>query len=268
MKKFLLLPIIFLVLSGCYGAQKKMSPVSIRNIKTLAIVPIESPPLVIDPFMSMDYIAPNSAYLITAPSQSLQMVGYVSVIVSGIYLLAELPEATKRSAKVAESIENILDRGGAWIPSIAFARETAKQISANEKYDVVLMQNVQKYPGLENGERTSSMRTWLKATSNWYNEEISQFSYKSFTDQNIDAVLEVGIYQYVILKDRIALGLILKLVDPMTGHVLGRARVFEESLQKTKEILDDNAYKFKEAFSNLGAELINKNLRYIGLTSE
>ena len=60
----------------------------------------------------------------------------------------------------------------------------------------------------------------------------------------------------------------LRIVDPITGHVLGRGRALENSRQTTKGILDNNAQRFKDLFGELGAKLIFKGLKDIGLTSE
>ena len=267
MRKVLSLFLILVVMPGCLGPRIKAPPDETNKIQKIAVVPMESPPLEISPHFSSDRIFEKKP--ITATAASLDPTGIVATIAFGIYMLVELPEEIKRSAKIANSIESIIDSGEVWIPTVIFARETAKQIAVNEKHNVVLIHNVQKYNDLVDRERTFSMQNWLKCIRSWYNEETSQFNYKSFKDQKIDAVLEVGIGSYGIpRKDEIVLMVMLKLIDPMSGQVLGRARSCEFQEQNTKEILDNNAQRFKDVFSDLGAKLISKNLKNIGLLHE
>lgn len=263
-KFFSLLPIL-IVLLGCLGAQIKTPSDKINNIKRIAIIPMESPPLEISPHFSSDYIFEKS----TAKVLLIDPTGIGATIAFGIYMLVELPEEIKSSAKIANSIESILDSGKVWIPTVVFANETAKQITAIGKFNVVLIHNVQKYNDLVNRERTFSMQNWLKSIRSWYNEETSPFNYKSISKQKIDGVLEVGICNYGVLKkDEIVLMVLHKLIDPMTGQVLGRSRSIEFQQHNTKEIFDNNAQKFKDVFSELGAKLISKNLKDIGLKPE
>jgi hypothetical protein len=222
-----------------------------NKIQKIAVVPIESPPLYIS---SASRSGPN----IPAGSPS----GAVVLgIVVGILILLDLPEEAKRSAKLADSMESILNAEETWIPTVVFAREAGKQIATQGKHEVTVVQNIRKFHDLVNRERT-------KTIVKWYNEETSQFDYKSLKNQQIDAVLEVGIWIYGVWENEIGLGVMLKLVDPMSGNVLGRVRDHEWLQQKTNGLFQNNGQQFKDIFSTLGAKLISKNLKDIGLKPE
>lgn len=268
MRKYLLLFLILGVMSGCVGGQIKAPPDNINKIQRIAVVPLEPPPLEIPPFVSSASLFRTSAVMATVPQESIQATGRVGAMVFGIFILMKLPSEIKSSAKVADSLETMLDSEEAWIPTIVFAQETAKQITAQGKHDVAVIQNVQKFPGLVNRERTWHLENWYAPIRSWYNQEISQFDYRSLKNQRIDAVLEIGMINYILFQDHIGLQVMLKLIDPLTGQVLGRARAHDIPVVGTEGILENNGEKFKNMFGALGAKLITEDLRSIGLLPE
>jgi hypothetical protein len=268
MTKYLSLFLILVFMSGCVGAQIKAPQDNINKIQRIAVVPLEPPPIEIPPFVSSAPWFRTSAFMATIPRESIQGAGRVGVMVFGIFMLMELPEAVKRSAKIADSLETMLDSGEAWIPTIVFAQEAAKQITAQGKHDVAVIQNVQKFRELVNRERTWHLENWYAPIRSWFNEEVSQFDYKSLHNQRIDAVLEIGMLHYVLIQDHIGLQVMLKLIDPLTGQVLGRARAYDVPAARTEGILENNGQKFKDMFGALGAKLITQDLKSIGLLPE
>ena len=48
----------------------------------------------------------------------------------------------------------------------------------------------------------------------------------------------------------------LKLIDPLNGQVLGRARAHAIPAVGTEGILENNGQKFKDLFGALGAKLV------------
>jgi len=265
MKKYLSLFPILVVMSGCVSGQIKAPPDNINKIQRIAVVPLEPPPIEIPPFVSSASLFGTSAFLATVPEESIQATGRVGIMVFGIFMLMELPEEVKRSAKVADSLETILDSGEAWIPTLVFAQQAAKQITAQGKHDVAVIQNVQKIPGLVNRERSWHLENWYAPIRSWYNQEISQFDYRSLKNQRIDAVLEIGMINYILLKDQIGLQVMLKLIDPLTGQVLGRARAYDFTKARLEGALENNGQKFKDLFGALGARLTTEGLKSIGL---
>ena len=50
------------------------------------------------------------------------------MLIFGIFMLAELPEAAKHSAKVSASLDEMLSSEEVWIPTVILAEEIAEQI--------------------------------------------------------------------------------------------------------------------------------------------
>ena len=256
MRKYFSLFLIFGVMFGCVGGEIKPSPDNINKIEKIAVVPLESPPLEIPPFGSGASFFRTSAVMATVPQESIQRAGRVGVLISGVFMLMELPSELKSSARIADSLKTMLDSGETWVPTVVFAQEAAKQITAQGRYEVAVIQNVQKFPGLVNRERTWHLENWYAPIRSWYNEEISQFDYRSLKNQRIGAVLEVGMLNYILFENHIGLQIMLKLIDPLNGQVLGRARAHAIPAVGTEGILENNGQKFKDLFGVLGAKLV------------
>ncbi len=247
MRKVLLLFLIFVVTTGCLGPRIKAPPDKLNKIQKIAVVPMESPPLFYTP--------------IGNPLDGLGVFHVFAIFVAP-FAINDWAKSTIQTGKLADSKINAK---GTWIPTVVFAQEAGKQITTQGKHEVVVIQGVQKYPDLVNRERTAWGGNWSKPINNWYNEKKSQFDYKSFKNQQIDAVLEVAIGSYGAMSNYISLGVMLKLVDPMSGQVLGRAQTLHQPQRKIYGIFEKNGQKFKDIICALGSKLITKNLKKIGL---
>jgi hypothetical protein len=265
MKKQLALLVVLVIVSGCVGTKVVAPQDRLNKVKKIAVVPMEPPPMEIPPFISTDSLFASSAIMATVPVESIQETGRIGVIVFGIFMLAQLPEENKRSAEVAESIEAILDSGEAWIPTVVFAREAANQITAQKKYDVVI-QEVQKFPEIKNRERTWHLENYYGPIRSWYNQRESLFDYSLLRNQGCDAVLEVGILNYMYLETNIGLQVMVRLIDLETGQLLGRSRAYKlPKIENGEQLLANKGQRFKDLFGALGAQLVNENLQSIGL---
>jgi hypothetical protein len=251
MKKQLALLVVLVIVSGCVGAQVVAPQDGLNKIKKIAVVPMESPPLEIPLFVSTDSLFASSAIMATVPVESIQETGRIGVIVF--------------SAEVAESFDAILDSGEAWIPTVVFAREAANQITAQKKYNVVI-QGVQKFPGLKNRDRTWYGHNWGPSIVSWYNQKESLFDYSLLRNQGCDAVLEVGIVNYLYTEKYISLQVMVRLIDLKTDQLLGRSRAYDVPyIGKREQLLANNGKGFKDLYGALGARLVNENLQSIGL---
>ena len=265
MKKQLALLVVLVIVSGCVGTQVVAPQDKLNKVKKIAVVPMESPPLEIPPFVSTDSLFTTSAIMATVPVESIQETGRIGVMIFGIFMLAALPEEIKRSSEAAESFEAILDSGEAWIPTTVFAREAANQISAHKKYDVVI-QEVQKFPEIKNRDRTWHGENWFAPIRSWYNQRESLFDYGLLRNQGCDAVLEIGMLNYVYIETNIGLQVMVRLIDLETGQLLGRSRAHNlPKIENGEPLLANKGQRFKDLFGALGAQLVNENLQSIGL---
>src|SRR6185369_4980219 len=269
MKRGYYLLLLRLCLPGCMGAQLKPSADDLRNIRTIKVVAMEAPPLEVPPSPSGATLFGASASMVLIPEQSLQNGGRIGVMVAGILMLADLPEAMRKAAKTAVTIDSLLVNGDAWLPTVVLVQEAARQIAAAGRPDVAVRAGLQSLPGIQNRERTFFGENWQEPLRNWYDEDSSRSDYRPLRQQGIDAVVEVGLLNYALYQDTLIVQVCLKLVDPATGRVLGRGRATD--YLKTMElatIFADNGRQFKEMFSTLGNRLLTKNLRDIGLLPE
>jgi len=268
MKKQHLMLLFLVITTGCLGGQLKVHVDVLDNITSIAIVPMESPPLSIFPTVSTDSLFVGSTKATTIPVESVQQAGAIGVFVSGIFMLVELPSGMKESAKQAASFDAVINRGEVWIPTVMFAREAANQITSKVKYNVVI-QEVRKFPGLTNRGRTFFMENWMKPIRDWHKADQSIFDYSSLEKQGFHAVLEVGMLGYGYTGDFVTLDVMFKLIDARTGRVIGRSveSTYTET-DKGEPLLANDGKNFKELIGSLGSELIDRNMRSIGLISE
>jgi hypothetical protein len=117
-----------------------------------------------------------------------------------------------------------------------------------------------------NRERTFFMENWMEPIRAWYNQDISSFDYKSYRERKVDAVLEVGLSNHMLSRSILLVSVMLKLIDPSTGKVLGRARNAEiVEIKKMDKLFIDSGLPFKELFAATGKKPVIENLKYLGL---
>ena len=268
MKKALCLLIVAVYLSGCMGGRIKAPVANLEKIRTIGVVAMEAPPLEVPPSLSSSALFAAGTSIMVVPEQSLQTGGRVAVMVSGVLMLLELPEAMRNSAKVANSFDAMLAAGDAWLPTAVLAREAAGQIAAGGRYAVVAKDGLQPLAGLNNRERTFFGENWMAPLRDWYDQGFSRTTYRSLQQEGIDAVLEVGLLNYALYRDNLMLQVCLKLVDPATGSVLGRAKAVDYREIAGSGLFNDNGSSFKRLFLDIGNKLLTEDLKDIGLILE
>lgn len=269
MKKGLYLVLFLLFLPGCVAARLKAPADDLRNIRRIEVVAMEAPPLEVAPSFSGALFFGSSANVVLAPVQSLQAGGRIGVMVSGILMLVEVPEAIRKASKTAASMDSLLAKGDAWIPTVVIAREAARQIAASGRFEVVVRDGLQELPGIQNRERTFFGENWQAPLRHWYNEDTSRSGYLALRQQGIDAVLEVGVLNYSLYQETLILQVCLKLVDPVTGRVMGRGRAADyRKIAAPATFFTDDLRQFKELFGTIASRLITNDLSDIGLLPE
>jgi hypothetical protein len=267
MKRHASLLLILVFLSGCVSARMKPPVDTSGKVRKIVVVPMEAPPLeVFLPSFTNNLPVAASATMTWVPDRAIHTAGKVGVMVFGIFMLLDMPETARRSAKIAESLDNVLDSKDAWIPTIVLSEEAVGQIARQGTQTAILERKFRKYPGITNRERTFFGENWMAPMRNWYNQEQSPYDYKAHADQGADAILEVGLLNYSLYRDSLIVQVMVKLVDPSSGKVLGRARDFDlAKLSKTDNLFEDDAQCFKELFAETARKPMIENLRYLGL---
>lgn len=267
MKRNASLLLILFFLSGCVSAQMKPPVDTSGKARKIVVVPMEAPPLeVFLPSFTNDLPYSVSATMTWVPDHAIHTAGKVGVMICGIFMLLDLPETARRSAMIAESLDNVLDSKDAWIPTIVLSEESVGQIAKQGTQTAILERKFRKYPGIVNRERTFFGENWMAPMRNWYNQEQSPHDYKSYADKGTDAILEVGLLNYSLYRDSLMVHVMMKLVDPASGKVLGRARNYDLiNLRKTDNLFEDDGRRFKDLFSETARKPMIENLRYLGL---
>ena len=267
-KHFSLLAVIIL-LNACVAGGVKAPADKVNAMRHIAVVPMESPPLVFALGVSSAQFYSQSVAFSTYSDPAYQTGGQVGMLIFGIFMLAELPEAAKHSEKVSASLDEMLSSKEVWIPTVILAEEVAEQIGPRREVTVVT--EIQMIPGIENRGYTWSGENYAGPTREWYVQDISPFDYSELNKQGVDGVLEVGLHNYVLSSvDVFHLQMLIKLVDPKTGKVLGRASAIDTTwgIKKHKELFDNDGIRFKELVASVGQELVAENLKEIGLLHE
>jgi hypothetical protein len=103
----------------------------------------------------------------------------------------------------------------------------------------------------------------------WYNQELSSFDYKSYKEGGVDAILEVGMSNYSLLPNKLLVQVMVKMVDPASGRVLGRARNYElATIAEMDKLFINDGKNFKELFAATANKPMIEDLRYLGLLAE
>jgi hypothetical protein len=266
MKKILPSFFIFIFLSGCVSQQIVPPTSTVQGLKKLQVLALEPPPLEIP-----QQIVLQSAQIAMLPKPSIGAARVVGVV-SGIMILIEATSlvnapASSETIDKSKKIESLIRGNEIWIPTSVLADEATYQIAATGRF-VVCVPGVQRIPGVIIRDYTLFNENWLRPIREWYNSDISSFNYASLGADKSDAVLEVALVNYsVALDNRLLVQLMVKLVDPLTGKIIGRVRDWDNpKIGNLDEALSDNGKKLKQVFAQTGSKLINKCLYNLGLT--
>lgn len=99
----------------------------------------------------------------------------------------------------------------------------------------------------------------------WYNADVSSLQLTQQDAPRSDAILEVGVLNYEYDK-RLMMQVVLKLIDPTTHRVLGRARNWAIPEGKSvAEMLQDQGQPLRHLVDTTGEDLLTKCLQDLGL---
>jgi len=270
MKKHVSLSLILVFLSGCVSSQIKPPVPTSDKSRKIVVVPMEYPPLeVLNPSFKNNTPWNVSATMTWVPNQAIHTAGRVGVMFCGIFMLIDMSEAARRSAKIGGSIDDILYSKEAWVPTIIISQEAAEQITKEGKDTVILDRKIREIPGITKRERTLLGENWMAPIRSWYNQEISPFDYKVYKEGGVDAILEVGMSNYSLLTNQLLMQVMEKIVDPAGGRVLGRTRNYDlTTIADMDKLFDNDGKNFKELFAATANKLMIEDLRYLGLLAE
>lgn len=293
-KRWFLLIFLCVFTSGCVSSQIIPKESVLSPIRTISIVPIECPPLLLNPAnpderMAIDalmqsamsptsVIAPSvnglgsdlsqsTAPFINAPNASIRTGASVLAIIGGMAMLLEAASAGKEVPGETSAIEMGRPKE-TWMPSVEYAKTAMLALRQVESRDVRVIDG---YVRLSITDRSISwhMENWLGPIKRWYDSDPSTLDYKAIGSNHADAILEVGVLNYEYFSERLLLQVVVKMIDSRTKQVLGRARNYSHSkVGPLTPLLQNDGEGMKRLIIETGNGLLVKCLGEIGLIQE
>jgi hypothetical protein len=242
---------------GCVGPSIQPRQEALKGMTEIVIVPMEAPPLYIGP----GYATSGSASIVHfLPRYTIGMARAVGVL-SGIAVLLDLSALSHRQMDYPP----LAQPAGDWIPSVELAAEAARLLSATGKV-ARISPEIQSIPGVGERGMTFSMENWMAPIRSWYNDERPSMRYAPLSAGQVSTVVELGVSNYEIHAGRLLLQVHVKLFDPASGKVIGRARAssFTE-LPSMDEVFAADAKRLKQSIARAGNELVLSCLQELGV---
>ena len=270
--KLKLLTVTALVLFAMTAAPAAGPSPATPSAGVIVIVPLESPPLTFGPGINPEQaLAANTgAGLSWSSGEAVAEAGRTLFVISGIVILASLPEQTHRANQRAESAEAVLNADGVWLPTVALAEEAKALLMDTGASDVRISTQLRTVPGIESRERTITMHNWYRPIADWYATSRTPFSYAEPEVLPGERVLEIGLTNYELGPGRVLYLLVnTRLVDPASGKVIKKARKFVyPDVPEPRALFADDASAFKQAFAGAGRSALKDTLRSLGLLAK
>ena len=245
-------------LAGCIVGGSAVDQSKAASLTHIQIVAIEGPPL---SGSGVSKIRLSGSELVVGGTS----LGSGSLlIVGGVMMLADLPEANRQSAAASKNIESLLDDKGVWEPTLMIAEEAMRQLTVSSNIPVNVDAALKQLPGVEKRDATFFMENWMAPLRAWYNESPSAFVYSG--QSRSGAVLEVGLLNYELTSGSLLVQVVMKLIDPSTGMVLANARNFSNtSVESVDQLFEDDAISYKQFFQTIAATLVEDCIDDLGL---
>ena len=296
MKQWFFVVLLYVFTSGCISSQIIPKGNVLSPIRTISIVPIECPPLILYPVTPDDRAAVDammrvatpptsasppsstvlsaspsipSASFVNAPSANIRTGASVLTIIGGIAILVEAASAGKEVPGETAVIE--MDQPTAtWMASVEYAKTAVVALQQAGPRDLRVIDGYVRLP-ITDRSMTWHMENWNGPINRWYNSDVSTVDYAAIGSNYADAILEVGVFSYQYYREALILHVFVKLIDPRTKQVLGRARSISFPSQKAgplAPLLQNDAEGMKCLILETGNRLVAKCLTKLGLISE
>lgn len=281
--------------SGCVSSQIIPKESVLRSMRTISIVPIESPPLILHPSTEDDRTAiaammrsatapsaasapsvsgsgaslsQSAAPLTLAPAAGIRAGASALVIIGGMAMLLEAASAGKEVPGEIAVIE--MDRPSeTWVPSVEFAKKALAALQQTGSRDIRVIDGYVRLP-ITDRTTTWHMENWLGPVRYWYNSDVSIVDYAALGSDHADAILEIGVINYEYASfESLLLQVFVRLIDPGTKQVLGRVRNYDHpEAGPLAPLLQNDAEGMKRLIVETGNRLLATCLVELGSTSE
>ncbi|MBP2666084.1 MAG: hypothetical protein H6Q76_1064 [Firmicutes bacterium] len=245
-----------------------------NEIRTVLVVPVESPPLEVIPDMIetrfpvyRQYHYQAMPYYVFLEKEIYKNPG--GVLIAGLVSeddsvsVADI-QKTSVSMEKSDSLEPAASLSDNWTPTFMLAKQAVSQLNS-EGIKAVLSDNYHRLP-IASGNRDANLGNWRNAIEQWYNQSMASVDYRQPGLEHVDAVLEVGIGTYSIFDAQTSLQVLIKLIDPNTRQVIGRISDKTFSVEDAPQtLLHHEAEDFKRLMTKMGSQLVNRGFSDLGL---
>ena len=250
-----------MIFSGCMTMQQMPSEKAVRGMRSLAVVAIEAPPLLVHPKTAADQNAILSAGL-TPPggglpvdprySLALPLFGYI-----GTLIVSSFPMSGETASMVKESPP--------WMPTTGLAKAAAQKLQQGGNRETSVIEGYARLP-ISDRSVNVYLENWMAAERRWYNSDAPMLDYGQLGMSRVDAILEVGVLNYEYFFDRLLLQVITKLIDPATKRVIGKARCSERPRgENLASMLQDKGQPMQRLIETTGDALLTQCMKDLGL---
>ncbi len=243
---FALAAVVFL--SGCVAGDVQVDLKRKTSVRKIAVHPAEPPPLVV----------PDSFSLGMEGLKGGLVLGPAGLIIGGV-VTAMQGESISQEAQDWEKHASRFESRQIWQPTKIVAQQVQSHLKGRNLYEVQILLPMTK---LFVGDKRGQLDPYGPVRS-WYNGDRAA---SGTLTADTDVVVEVGIWSYELAQGLLAVAVVLRAVDPVTGEVLGRARAWDTPRAPHMESLFANeAQRFKALFTDTTERLTEQALRQLGL---
>jgi hypothetical protein len=256
------------VMAGCVSSAITPDSADVASLKRIAIVPLEPPPLLLPSHAPLGLLITTPQTVSMAATGSPQAGAPVGALFLGIFVLAVLPEQAIENARKWGDIQTMLSSDEAWGVTTVIAQEIRELLGASR--DAVIDLPARPIPGLGDSAYTWHMENWYGAIRAWYSETRSSLDHTELARRGFDAVLEVGLlnHEYAV-GDFLLTQVMVKLVNPASGSVLGRARdASYPQVEALEQLFADEGRLYKTRVRSEVAKSSKSALRALKLIPE
>jgi hypothetical protein len=226
--------------------------VGLRRLRVVTLGPV---PLEVPPAMASSLVA-------QLPKPSVSAARGVLAL-SSILMLAELPEALKRSALAGQAVSEQLQATGLWSPGMTLGQEVARQLSAIGRE--VSGPTEKAVPGAPIESYGNDPSAYVKAVNEWWGASNSLIDYGAAQTNDVDALIEVSLQYAAFFSGALTLILRIKVIDPSSRAVIARNRDFEyRDVAAPAVALANDGEHFKRVFNDVAGPLVRSTLAGLG----
>lgn len=250
---------------GCWAPAIKPPISAVGKLNSILIVPLESPPLEISPDPIEERIPAYAHYRNMSIDFSVEQKLYKTsgdIVVAGLVIQGDDADEVAIQDKLARpTLASGSGEGQTWTPSLVLARQALAQLS--ERNIKASLSDDYYFLPMSDADRNAQLSHWHDATSVWYGQNTATANYQAYT--GFDAVLELGLGSYHIFAGQTSLQVLIKLVDPRTGQVIGRTRVEAFTTESVGETtLNRDSEAFKQRVGQMSSRLLAQGLHEFG----